>query len=67
MKGPDGVVRDTACKIVVGGQPVINEAAVYLLDAAAKLDFSGAQVAAGPIAVTGQACKFIWSSDVGVA
>jgi hypothetical protein len=67
LHGPDGVVRDTACKIVVGGQPVIDESAVYLLDAAAKLDFSGAQVAAGPIAVTGQSCKFIWSSDVGAA
>jgi hypothetical protein len=67
MHGPDGVARDTVAQIAVGGQPVVDESAVYLLDAAAKLDFSGAQAAAGPITVVGQSCKFIWSSEVGAA
>jgi hypothetical protein len=67
MQGPDGVARDTVAQIAVGGQPVVDESLVYLLDAAAKLDFSGAQAAAGPITVVGQSCKFIWSSEVGAA
>jgi hypothetical protein len=52
VKGPDGVARDTAVRIAVGGQPLINEAAVFGLDATAKTD---------------QPEKFLWSSDYGAA
>ena len=52
MHGPDGVARDTIAKVVIGGQPLIDEAAVFGLDADAKTD---------------QPEKFLWSSDYGAA
>jgi hypothetical protein len=52
MKGPDGVARDTIARVAIGGQPLINEAAVIGLDSDAKAD---------------QVEKFLWSSDYGAA